>query len=123
MPRVLARCALLALLSASTALAATQEDAVAKAFHKKLSERIGHQWYARMEAHRYELEPATVHVMLVIFRDGSIRKLKVISNTGDQRVATLVIDAIKHSKIPQPPPAVLKDEVFEGDMELTVSRK
>jgi len=87
---------------------AESQNAATKTFQKALYDSIGHQWYARMEAHRDELKPGTTRVKIVITRDGTIRRLKVLSNTSNERVATLVVDAIKHSKIPQPPPEALK---------------
>jgi outer membrane biosynthesis protein TonB len=112
-----------ALVSGIASVVADAQNAATKAFQKALYDSIGHQSYARMEAHRGELKPGTTRVTLVITRDGAVRQLKVLSNTSSERVAMLVVDAIKHSKIPQPPPEALKNDVFERDMKFTVYPK
>ena len=122
MPRFLVTWTILAALSTNATLAAVQQNTVIKVFRKALADSIGHQWYARMEAHQ-GLKPGTTRVMMAIYRDGTIRKLTVLSNTSDQHVARLIIDAIKHSTIPQPPPELLKDDVFETEMKFTIYPK
>ena len=115
MSRFLATWTILAALSTNATLAAVGQNTATKAFRKALADSIGHQWYARMEAHQ-DLKPWTTRVIMAIYRDGTIRKLTVLSNTSDQHVARLIIDAIRHSTIPQPPPELLKDDVFETEM-------
>jgi predicted HAD superfamily phosphohydrolase YqeG len=112
-----------ALVSGIATVTVGAQKPVTKAFQKALYDSIGHQWYARMEAHRDELKPGTTRVILAITRDGTVRRLKVLSNTSNERVATLVIDAIKHSKIPQPPAEALKNDVFESEMKFVVYPK
>ena len=122
MPRFLATWIILAALSTNVTLAVIQQNTVSKAFRKALADSIGHQWYARMEAHQ-NLKPGTTRVMVAIYRDGTICKLTVLSNTSDRHVARLIIDAIRHSTIPQPPPEVLKNDVFESEMKFTLYPK
>ncbi len=112
-----------ALVSAIASVMADAQNAATWAFRKALFDSIGHQWYARIEAHRDELKLGTTRVILAITRDGTVRRLKILSNTSNELLAKLVVDAIKHSKIPQPPPEALKNDVFESEMKFTIYPK
>jgi hypothetical protein len=108
------------LVSGAAGMATSEKNTVSEAYQKRLYDSVGRQWFARMNAYRHELTPGTVDVFLVLSRDGTIRDVRVLANTSDQRVATLVIDAIKHSQIPRPPAAMLNENVFKTDMKFTV---
>jgi hypothetical protein len=122
MSRFLATWISLGIVSTNAVLASVQESDVTKTFRKAVADSIGHQWYTRMEAHQ-DLKPGTTRVMIAICRDGTIRKLAILSNTSDQRAAALIIDAVKHLKIPQPPTELLRDNVFETEMKFVVYPK
>ncbi|SRR6266487_1773607 len=103
----------------AVAVAAEQTDAK-KRFTKLLYDRIGAQWYARVKAHRDELAVGSVHVRLVLSSQGMIRDLRVLSNTSNERLAMLVLDAIKHVKIPPPPSELVSHGEFENDLTFKV---
>jgi hypothetical protein len=64
----------------------------------------------------------TVHVVITLARDATIRDLRVMSNTANALAAEVALESIKHAKIPAPPPEILKHGGFKIDLSFKVFR-
>jgi hypothetical protein len=91
-----------------------------KVFNKLLYDRVGAEWYARLQNHVDEVVLGTVHVSVGLRRDGTIRELRVTSNTANTPAAEVALDSIRHAKIPPAPPELLKHGRFEIDLSFKV---
>jgi outer membrane biosynthesis protein TonB len=98
-----------------------EQSAAQKEFQKLLYDRIGTEWYNRIQNHADELLFGVVRVKLTLARDGTIRNLRLVSNTSKQRLSeTVVLDSIRCARIPPPPPELLKHGVFKTDLSFKV---
>jgi hypothetical protein len=93
--------------------ATAEESAAEKVFKKLLYDRVGAEWYARMQNHVDDVVLGTVHVSVSLTRDGTIHDLRVTSNTANAPAAEVALDSIRHAKIPAPPTELLKHGRFE----------
>ena len=97
-----------------------EKSTAEKVFRKLFYDRVGAEWYARIQNHVDEVVLGTVHVSVSLTRDGTIHDLRVTSNTANAPAAEVALDSIRHAKIPAPPPELLKHGRLEIDLSFKV---
>ena len=93
-------------------------------YEKRVRAKVGERWYALMNTRLSALVPGTVKLSFTIEPDGCVTHVRVLSNTANESVATVCIDALMEAKIPPIPPnllSVLEEDPLESDYTFSVS--
>ena len=112
--------ALIASALGLVASATAEESTAEQAFKNLLYDRVGAEWHARLQSHIDLVVVGTVHVSVSLMRDGTIRDLRVTSNTANAPAAEVALDSIRHARIPAPPAELLKHGRFDVDLSFLV---
>jgi len=92
-------------------------------FKKMLSDAIGSRWYYYVNNEIGLLNIGTVVIRFTVHEDGSVKGIKVLSNTSNESFATCSIRSIVEAEIPPIPPdvaAVLEGGKIEVDYTFTI---
>jgi outer membrane biosynthesis protein TonB len=92
-------------------------------YQKFLLDAIGSRWYAFVDQQRDLINIGTTRVFFVVDRDGHVKKLKVIENTGNETMANVCIHAIQEAQLPPMPDdlaATLPPEGMDVDIPFTI---
>jgi TonB family protein len=94
-------------------------------YQKFLLDAIGSRWYAFIEQKRDLINIGTTRVVFVVDRDGHVKNLKVVENTGNETLANVCIQAVQEAQLPPMPDdlaATLPADGFPVDIPFTVFR-
>ncbi len=81
-------------------------------YHAVVSEDVSH-WHESISS-----ASGAIDVAIVILPDGRLSALRLVRNGASEAELGLVLDAIRHAKIPPPPAALLQQGVFHMIMHL-----
>ena len=113
----------LAALAACQSTPQVTPDRPAKAYEKKVLSRINSVWDRIVYERRDSLSPGTAEFQFKVFPDGRISDVKMISNSGNDVLATVARHAIEQTRVPPVPRAALAelpDGYMQGDCDFTV---
>src|SRR5947207_1151156 len=94
-------------------------------YQKFLLDAIGSRWYAFVEQKRDLINIGTTRVAFVVDRDGHVKNLKIIENTGNETLANVCIQAVQDAQLPPMPDdlaTTLPGDGFPMDIPFTVFR-
>src|SRR2546430_1347730 len=94
-------------------------------YQKFLLDAIGSRWYAFVEQKRDLINIGTTRVVFVVDRDGHVKNLKIIENTGNETLANVCIQAVQDAQLPPMPDdlaTTLPGDGFPMDIPFTVFR-
>jgi outer membrane biosynthesis protein TonB len=94
-------------------------------YQKFLLDAIGSRWYAFVEQKRDLINIGTTRVVFVVDRDGHVKNLKIIENTGNETLANVCIQAVQDAQLPPMPDdlaTTLPADGFPMDIPFTVFR-
>src|SRR5438552_9616285 len=94
-------------------------------YQKFLLDAIGSRWDAFVGRKRDLINIGTTRVAFVVDRDGHVKKLKIIENTGDETLANVCIKAVQDAQLPPMPDdlaTALRGDGFPMDIPFTVFR-
>ena len=94
-------------------------------YQKFLLDAIGCRWYAFVEQKRDLINIGTTRVVFVVDRDGHVKNLKIIENTGNETLANVCIQAVQDAQLPPMPDdlaTTLPADGFPMDIPFTVFR-
>src|SRR5256714_14800406 len=94
-------------------------------YQKFLLDAIGSRWYAFVEEKRDLINIGTTRVVFVVDRDGHVKNLKIIENTGNETLANVCIQAVQDAQLPPMPDdlaTTLPGDGFPMDIPFTVFR-
>jgi outer membrane biosynthesis protein TonB len=94
-------------------------------YQKFLLDAIGSRWYAFVEQKRDLINIGTTRVVFVVDRDGHVKNLKIIENTGNETLANVCIQAVQEAQLPPMPDdlaTTLPADGFPMDIPFTVFR-
>lgn len=92
-------------------------------FKKQLSDAIGSRWYYYVQNEIGLFNIGTVVIRFTVYADGTVKGVKVLTNTSNESFATCSIRAIIDAEIPPIPAelsAVLEGERIEVDYTFTI---
>jgi outer membrane biosynthesis protein TonB len=92
-------------------------------YQKFLVDAIGSRWYAFLDQKRDLINIGTTHVVFLVDRDGHVKNLKVIENTGNEALANVCIQSIQEAQLPPMPDdlaATLPAEGLDMDIPFTI---
>jgi outer membrane biosynthesis protein TonB len=94
-------------------------------YQKFILDAIGSRWYAFVEQKRDLINIGTTRVAFVVDRDGHVKNLKIIENTGNETLANICIQAVQDAQLPAMPDdlaTTLPGDGFPIDIPFTVFR-
>src|SRR5205809_2846102 len=94
-------------------------------YQKFLLDAIGSRWYAFVEQQIDLISIATARAAFVVDRDGHVKNLKIIENTGNETLANVCIQAVQDAQLPPMPDdlaTTLPADGFPMDIPFTVFR-
>src|SRR5439155_12353477 len=94
-------------------------------YQKFLLDAIGTRWYAFVEQKRDLINIGTTRVVFVVDRDGHVKNLKIIENTGNETFTNVSIQAVQDAQLPPMPDdlaTTLPADGFPMDNPFTVFR-
>ncbi|MEO8205180.1 MAG: energy transducer TonB, partial [Chthoniobacterales bacterium] len=86
-------------------------------YKKMLTDAIGSRWYYYTQQQMGLLAIGTVQIQFVVNADGSVHKLKVLSNSSNESFATCSLRSIMDAKIP-PIPEDMAQSLHAGSLEV-----
>ncbi len=92
-------------------------------YQKFLLDAIGSRWYAFVEQKRDLINIGTTRVVFVVDRDGHVKNLKIIENTGNETLANVCIQAVQDAQLPPMPDdlaTTLPPEGLDMDIPFTI---
>ncbi len=92
-------------------------------YQKFLLDAIGSRWYAFVDEKRDLINIGTTHVVFLVDRDGHVKNLKVIENTGNEALANVCIQSVQEAQLPPMPDdvaATLPPEGLHMDIPFTI---
>jgi outer membrane biosynthesis protein TonB len=92
-------------------------------YRKILLDAIGSRWYAFLDQKRDLINIGTTHVVFLVDRDGHVKNLKVIENTGNEALANVCIQSVQDAQLPPIPDdvaAMLPSEGLDMDIPFTI---
>jgi hypothetical protein len=92
-------------------------------FRKYLDESIGSTWYALMAENVDQVTIGTARIAFTASPDGKIVKIRVLSNTSNDKFAAICQRAVLETKIRPIPPKFLTQGRFEDEVSFTVYAK
>jgi TonB family protein len=97
---------LLASVSSQTTTSASSMP-VLSAYTADLRQRMNRVWMRLASAHARDLSPGTAKVKFHILPDGSVRNIRVTSNTGNAALAQVALETVSTTHLPPLPSALL----------------
>ena len=91
-----------------------------KAFDKNLYDQIGARWYRKVEAAKELINVGAVRIAFSILPNGKITNLHVISNTSNQTLELLTLNAIRESISPPVPRELLTNGRYDVELNFNV---
>ena len=94
-------------------------------YQKFLLDAIGSRWYAFVEQKRDLINIGTTRVVFVVDRDGHVKNLKIVENSGNETLANVCIQAVQDAQLPPMPDdlaTTLPGDGFPMDIPFTVFR-
>jgi outer membrane biosynthesis protein TonB len=94
-------------------------------YQKFLLDAIGSRWYAFVEQKRDLINIGTTRVVFLVDRDGHVKNLKIVENSGNETLANVCIQAVQDAQLPPMPDdlaTTLPGDGFPMDIPFTVFR-
>jgi TonB family protein len=97
---------LLASVSCQTTTSASSTSPLS-AYKADFYQRMNRVWMRLISAHAQALSPGTAKVAFHVLPDGSVRNIRVTSNTGNAALAQVALETVRTTRLPPLPSGLL----------------
>ena len=77
-------------------------------YHKLLSDAVGSRWYYYVRGQLGTVSPGTAKISFVVKPDGSVDRVRVLSNSSNEVLASVSVQSIIEAEIPPIPEEVVR---------------